>query len=109
MSQRGLGPWPGARSVVAGDIAPGFRLPDQSDRQVDLQENDVAGKPTLVVFASGAGGLENLAAFGQINAQVIELGGQIIAISRARVEDNAELCRQNSVEFPILANPEVTG
>lgn len=108
LSQRGLAPRPGIRSVEAGDIAPGFRLPDQSGRQVDLRENDVAGKPTLVVFSGSPGGLENLAAFGQINAEVIELGGQIIAISRTRVDDNAELCRHKGIEFPVLANPEGT-
>lgn len=106
--QNGLAPRPGVRSVEVGDIAPGFRLPDQTGRQVDLQENDVAGKPTLAVFSGGPGGLEDLGGFGRINAEFIELGSQIIGIGRASAGDIAELCRQRGIEFPVLADPEGT-
>ena len=106
MPQRGLGPRPGSGAVEAGDIAPGFRLPDQAGRQVDLRENDVAGKPTLVVFWRGSGSSDSLAVFGQINAEVVGLGGQVIAVCRARADDTAELCRREGIEFPVLADPE---
>ena len=107
-SRGGIVPKPRKRQVEAGDIAPGLRLPDRTGRQVDLQGNETAGKPTVVVFSSGTDSSDNLAAFARIHAEVVELGGQIIAISRARVEGNAKLCRGEGIEFPLLADPEGT-
>lgn len=93
----------------AGDIAPRFRLPDQNGRQVDLLDNDVAGKPTILLFSADMTAPEAARILGclqQINAEISSLGGQIVAITGQPVQANAAATAQAGLDFHVLADPD---
>ena len=109
MIQSGKARHAGSATREAGDIAPQFRLADQNGQQFDLLDNTVAGKPTIISFSADAAAPEARRVLGclqEIGAEISDLGGQIVAITRQPVQANAAAAAQDGLEFQVLADPD---
>ena len=94
--------------VTVGDIAPRFALPDGQGGRVDPYSDDLAGKPTVIVFCpnvSTPGMRALLASIQDIHAKLAERGAQVLAVTRGTTMINADLSAQLGLGFPVLADP----
>jgi peroxiredoxin len=97
------------RGVTVGDIAPRFALPDAEGETIDPYSDDLAGNPTVVVFCPNAAAPQSralLAAIEDIRAQLADLGGRVLAVTRGTAAANADLGKQLGLGFPVLADPQ---
>lgn len=85
----GLSAWD---RVSAGDPAPSFILPDRAGTQWSPLDNDVAGKPLLLLFHASGGGSDfarDVAAFSAVKEELDRLGCTVFAVARGGAEDTA--------------------
>lgn len=96
------------RAVTVGDIAPRFALPDGRGKMVDPYSDDLAGKPTVVVFCPNFGAPETktlLASMQEIHSELVDRGAQVLAVTRGSAMINTGLSNQLGLDFPVLADP----
>ena len=108
MMQSGKARRAGPVQLEPGDIAPRLRLPDENGRPVDLLDNDIAGKPTIVAFCPDIAGpqtAQTLACLAGIEQEVTGLGGQIVVISGQPVEVNARAAAGMGPGVRVLVDP----
>lgn len=80
--------------IAAGDPAPPFVLPDQAGTQWSPLDNDIAGKPLLLLFhAAGSGSdfARDVASFAAEKDELDRLGCSVFAVSRGGAADVSPL------------------
>ena len=78
--------------ISAGDPAPPFVLPDRAGTQWSPLDNDVAGKPLLLLFHASGGGADftrDVASFAGVKDELDRLGCTVFAVTRGGAEDTA--------------------
>jgi len=90
-----------------GDKAPGFRL--QSGRGDDVALDDFLGKGNLVLYFYPkdytAGCTREAVSFRDSYARFVELGADVIGISRDPPSSHERFARDERLPFPLLSDP----
>lgn len=93
--------------LESGDRAPPFALLDQSGESVTPLDDEIAGKPVLLVFRTGDAGAaypEELAAFRERHDEFAALEATVLAITRDSVEANSRLHVAQDLPFKVLSD-----
>lgn len=80
--------------IAAGDPAPSFVLPDVAGTQWSPLDNDIAGKPLLLLFHAAGSGAEfarDIAPFAAAKPELDRLGCTVFAVTRGGGVDTAPL------------------
>ena len=94
-------------TLAAGDAAPDFSLPDQSDRPTRL--SDLRGRRVLVYFypeADTPGCTTQSCAVRDARADFEGLEVEVLGISPSPVDAQAAFDRKFSLGFPLLSDPD---
>ena len=92
---------------VVGSAAPVFSLPDQSGKDVALDK--LRGKWVVLYFYpknDTPGCTEEACSFRDDMAQLTALGAQIVGVSIAETDSNAEFAKKYHLPFPLLADKD---
>ena len=92
---------------VAGSLAPSFSLPEQSGKMISLE--GLRGKWVVLYFYpknDTPGCTEEACSFRDDMAQLTALGAQIVGVSIADTDSNAEFAKKYHLPFPLLADKE---
>jgi hypothetical protein len=68
--------------IAIGDPAPVFVLPDDSGTQWSSLDNDISGRPLLLVFGGGPSFPDTIAAFAAAEPELARLGCTLFAVTR---------------------------
>jgi len=93
--------------LSVGDIAPAFTLPDPDGNPVSL--SDYAGRRVIVYFYPAAmtpGCTTQAVDFSSALAEIAAAGLDVVGISPDTVAKLAAFRREQSLAFPLLADPE---
>lgn len=92
---------------VVGRLAPSFSLPEQSGKVITL--DDLRGKWVVLYFYpknDTPGCTEEACSFRDDMAQLTALGAQIVGVSIAETDSNAEFAKKYHLPFPLLADKD---
>lgn len=95
-------------SLEVGDRTPPLELPDQAGDRANLADDDVSGRPVLLVFHGGgpmAAYVRELCAFRDRYEDFTAHGAIVFAITRDTVEANRALHAENRLPFQLLSDP----
>ena len=93
--------------LSVGDVAPAFTLPDPDGNPVSL--SDYAGRRVIVYFYPAAmtpGCTTQAVDFSSALAEIAAAGLDVVGISPDTVEKLAAFRREQSLAFPLLADPD---
>ena len=99
---------PESRRLAPGDVAPGFRLPDQAGRTVAL--SDYAGRRVVVYFyprAATPGCTGEACDFRDSLGALAAAGIEVVGISRDDVPALAAFTRDEALTFPLLSDADL--
>lgn len=97
-------------TLMTGDRAPDFTLPDQAGRPVTLSVL-LADGPVVVFFypqAETAGCTKEACHFRDLASEFAAIGAQRIGISKDSVEKQAGFAAHHSLDYPVLSDPAGT-
>ncbi len=96
----------GRKRLIAGDLAPQFKLPNQKGSQISL-EHRLAKGPVIVVFYRGAWCPYcnlTLRTYQSNLDRIVSAGGSLIAISPQLPEVTAQTATNNSLGFDVVSD-----
>lgn len=96
-----------ARPLDVGDPAPVINALDDRGQPVSSRDDDITGRPILLIFCRDPGdpaALQELAAISGEAERVTAQGASIFAVAPQSVEANAAWRRAQDIRFPVLAD-----